>query len=318
MFFIVILLIFKIVLYPHLMWHSGGQQPIGNAKMPKLISRFAVDVFRFSFELVFIFVFSSANILAQETGPRINEFLALNSTGLTDEDSDFSDWIEIYNPTPAAIDLGGWSLTDDAENPQKWLLPSVTLAANAYLIVFASGKDRALPGQELHVNFRLSGEGEYLALADPAGNRFTEFDPVFPAQQADISFAYFQGDYLQSPTPTPGSENQVSGNHLLPPPDFSVQRGFFEQPFQVEIISGLSNAQIYYTTDGSAPTAINGTEYTAPLQNRFNHLATCHSGESPPILPANQQLIPIFSWMMSSISLTIQQVILLSGDLMQP
>ena len=33
--------------------------------------------------------------------PVITEFLAANSSGLADEDGDFSDWIEIHNPDSA-------------------------------------------------------------------------------------------------------------------------------------------------------------------------------------------------------------------------
>ena len=49
--------------------------------------------------------------------PVISEFVALNSNGLRDEDGDESDWIELHLPaTASALDLGGWSLTDDAQN----------------------------------------------------------------------------------------------------------------------------------------------------------------------------------------------------------
>ena len=43
----------------------------------------------------------------------ISEFLAANKNGLTDEDGDYSDWIEIYNPGHRPVNLSGWSLTDD-------------------------------------------------------------------------------------------------------------------------------------------------------------------------------------------------------------
>jgi hypothetical protein len=43
----------------------------------------------------------------------ITEFVAANATGLVDEDGDYSDWIEIYNQSNTALNLAGWSLTDD-------------------------------------------------------------------------------------------------------------------------------------------------------------------------------------------------------------
>ena len=192
--------------------------------------------------------------------------MALNSATLSDEEGDFSDWIEIYNPTGSEINLSGWSLTDDKEEPQKWVFPQQIMAANSYLVVFASNKDHAEAGEELHTNFAIDGSGEYLALINPDGDAATEFDPAFPQQSTDISYAYYDGDYVATGTPTPGAANQLADEGLLPPPVFSMHHGFYEQPFQVEITSGLTDAKIYYTTDGSPPGPGNWTEYTSPLQ----------------------------------------------------
>jgi hypothetical protein len=50
---------------------------------------------------------------------RINEFMALNQKTLADEDGDFSDWIEVYNPSETAVNLLGWALTDNISLPFK-------------------------------------------------------------------------------------------------------------------------------------------------------------------------------------------------------
>ena len=83
----------------------------------------------------------------------INELLASNGSGLADEDGDFSDWIEIHNPSNAAVNLSGWSLTDDPQEPEKWTFPDLVIGSGEYLVVFASGKDRRSPNKEqsLHV-----------------------------------------------------------------------------------------------------------------------------------------------------------------------
>src|SRR6266545_3386043 len=98
---------------------------------------------------------------------RINEFMALNSNGLDDEDGDEEDWIELHNAGTNTVNLAGWYLTDTTNDFKKWMFPSVTLAPDAYLVVFASNKDRNVG--ELHTNFRLSGDGEYLALVKSNG-----------------------------------------------------------------------------------------------------------------------------------------------------
>ncbi|HEY3392942.1 MAG TPA: lamin tail domain-containing protein, partial [Lacipirellulaceae bacterium] len=118
-------------------------------------------------------------------GVVINEFLALNTNGLSDEDGDESDWIELRNTDAAPVNVGGWYLADSEE---QWQLPSVEIPAGAYLLVFASGKDRAVAGEELHTNFQLSGDGERLALLMPDGTTVVdEFDP-FPPQVANVSY----------------------------------------------------------------------------------------------------------------------------------
>ena len=117
----------------------------------------------------------------------ISEFMAANSSTLVDEDGEYSDWLEIHNPTDERVQLEGWSLTDDAEDLNKWSLPTRELAAGDYQVVFASGKDRAIQTGELHTNFRLRNAGEYLALVGPEGIA-QEFSPAYPRQSADVAF----------------------------------------------------------------------------------------------------------------------------------
>ncbi|MFI4861703.1 MAG: CotH kinase family protein, partial [Phycisphaerales bacterium JB063] len=122
--------------------------------------------------------------------PIITEFLASNSDGLTDEDGDSSDWLEIYNAGDTALDLAGWHLTDDAAELDKWAFPAVSLDAGEYLLVFASNKDRAdADGTELHTNFALSAGGDYLALVQADGSTVAfEYAPEYPEQSSDVSY----------------------------------------------------------------------------------------------------------------------------------
>ena len=122
---------------------------------------------------------------------RINEFMAKNDVTIMDGDGDYSDWIEIYNESGEDIILSGWSLTDDSTDMQKWFLPTDTLESVGYLLILASGKD-SIAENELHTNFKLSADGEYLALSGPDSSIVKEFRPSFPVQQADISYCYFE------------------------------------------------------------------------------------------------------------------------------
>jgi len=119
----------------------------------------------------------------------ISEFMADNAESLADEDGGHSDWIELHNPSAAPANLNGWALTDHAANLQKWTFPGgVTIPAHGYLLVWASEKNRRVPGQPLHTNFKLSAGGEYLALVKPDLTAATAFAPAYPPQLPDKSY----------------------------------------------------------------------------------------------------------------------------------
>lgn len=121
---------------------------------------------------------------------RINEFLASNQNGLRTAAGEGADWIELSNTDSSPVDLGGWYLTDRASSLTLWRIPDGTvIAGNGYLVVFADSSPVALTNNELHANFSLAVEGEYLGLVRPDGETIAdEFAPRFPAQIEDVSF----------------------------------------------------------------------------------------------------------------------------------
>lgn len=144
--------------------------------------------------------------------PVLNEFVADNETGLSDSDGDREDWIEIYNPNPFAVELGGWSLTDNPAAPDKWIFPAHLLESGGYLVVFASEKDGPLD-----VSFRLAGGGEYLALVSPDGDIVQEFAPSYPSQFDDVAFGIPSGGGAAvSLMPTPGAANGSGLSEISP------------------------------------------------------------------------------------------------------
>lgn len=118
----------------------------------------------------------------------ISEFMADNTQTIADSDGDYSDWIELQNVSSVAVNLAGWRLTDDATHQDYWTLPSTNLPPGGFLLLFASGKNRTIPGTELHTSFRLSSAGEYLALLTPQNAIASVFQPQLPAQLPDIAF----------------------------------------------------------------------------------------------------------------------------------
>ncbi len=131
----------------------------------------------------------ATSLLWSQSTPFISEFMAENAGFLLDEDGDSPDWIELHNPGTNAVNLADWCLTDSANNLTKWRFPATNIGPGQFLVVFASDEDRRVAGHPLHTNFKLDGEGEYLALVKPNGlTVVSEFAPQFPPQVVNVSF----------------------------------------------------------------------------------------------------------------------------------
>lgn len=156
------------------------------------------------------------NVAAALASPvLINEFVASNDTSLLDEDDDSPDWIELHNVAPVALDLDGWVLSDSTTS---WTFPAVTMQPGTYLIVFASDKDRRVPGAPLHTNFKLSKEADGLTLIDAGGFVIDDFPSAdVPQQFADVSYGRgADGSVFYLETATPGSANSAIGANYAP------------------------------------------------------------------------------------------------------
>ncbi len=142
----------------------------------------------------------------------INEWMASNTKTMADPvNGHFSDWFELYNAGPGPADLGGCYLTGNLTNKTKFRIPAgYVIPPHGYLLVWAdndSGLNTpAIP--DLHVNFKLSADGEEIGLFGPDG---TVIDAVsYSPQTSDIS----QGRYPDGgtnmvflTTPTPRAPN---------------------------------------------------------------------------------------------------------------
>ncbi|HUF62779.1 MAG TPA: lamin tail domain-containing protein [Verrucomicrobiales bacterium] len=224
--------------------------------------------------LCFLAVAFGAAASAGEAAPpvRINEIQAANLGPLADRDGDYSDWIELHNPGPGLIDLTGFYLTDDPENPARWRIPSGMLEPGGFLVVFASGKDRGtIFDRELHTNFRLALAGEYLAVVLPDGITVADaFSPGYPPQQPGIAYGY-PGD-VEPPAhlaqPTPAAPNAAALSGVVEQPEFSAPAGLPDEAFAVELHCATPDAAIYYTTDGREPGP--GNIFTGPVGSLYD------------------------------------------------
>jgi len=95
----------------------------------------------------------------------INEVLATNRT-VHPHDLRTPDVIELYNDSESAtIDISGWSISDNADLPTKYVFgPGTTIAPDSYLVLYAAIADVGATGT--YLGFQLDGDGDDLYLYD--------------------------------------------------------------------------------------------------------------------------------------------------------
>ena len=209
-----------------------------------------------------LFIFSNSN---SQHSLVINEIMSSNSSTISDEDGDYPDWIEIYNPTDNPISLDSYGLSDDLWNPYKWLFPDTLIPAGGFMIVFASGKNRNQTGNELHLNFAINTVEDAIVFINDDGLVIDQL--IVQAMPTDISLGrYPDGNnnwvfYNQS---SPGFTNgDLYFNELLQDLQFSHPAGYYNESFFLNINSNSDDEIIIYTVDGSEPDIMNleGTTY---------------------------------------------------------
>ncbi len=176
------------------------------------------------------------------------------------------DWAEIYNGGESTLPLHGLWLTDDRGHLKKWAFPlRSTLKKGARAVVYFSDEGVGVSGRDTYLctAFTLDKSGGALILSD--GEK--PLDAVsWPRQWGGVSygrpgdrgaFQYLNEQTLQAPNPPQGCFGRLS------PAAFSKAGGFCETPFSLALESA-EGADIYYTLDGSEPTALSA-RYTAPI-----------------------------------------------------
>lgn len=138
-------------------------------------------------------------------GVEITEIVSSNTQYAPDENGVCQDYFELHNATGAAIDLGGWFVSDTVGRPAKWRLPEgFVIQAGEYRIVYASGLDRADPSYP-HAGFGLSSEGEAVVLADGQGRVVDEVE--FGLLKADQAYLKSADGAWTTGTPSPNAPN---------------------------------------------------------------------------------------------------------------
>ncbi len=213
---------------------------------------------------------------AARATPIVSELMASNDTTITDQDGDYADWLELYNPGPAQANLDGWYLTNKATKLTKWKIPAVTLPAGGYIVIFCSEKNYTDPTQPLATSFNLSASGGYAALVEADGKTVAS-SITYPAQYPDVSYGVSQptsateqpqAGYFEKATP--GAANGNYTNILLADTvTISTPPGIFTGTTSVTLGGASSGEHIRYVlaSGSSSGDAVAAPTAASPLYN---------------------------------------------------
>lgn len=134
----------------------------------------------------------------------INEFVANNAFGITDENGEFEDWIELYNASAAPFPLAGLTITDDRTSPAKAAMnPDLVVPGGGYLLLWAD-QDAG----DTHLPFKLAREGGAIGVYAADGSVIDAVE--YGQQSSDVALARVPDGYdrfIETNAPTPRASN---------------------------------------------------------------------------------------------------------------
>ena len=204
----------------------------------------------------------------------INEVLAHSH-------ADAADWIELHNTTDAAIDIGGWFLSDRNSDLTKYQIAAGTIIAPDGYIVFYEDRhfnNPSAPGA--YQPFALSENGERLYLSSAEGGLLTGYRHVedFGGSETGVSFGrYYKpstGNYNFVPMSenTPGFANAypkvgpIVINEIMYNPSWPVGSSYTNEQYEYIELHNISNEPVtLYHFDTAQPWKFtDGIDFTFP------------------------------------------------------
>jgi hypothetical protein len=204
----------------------------------------------------------------------INEVLAHSH-------ADASDWIELYNTTGTAIDIGGWFLSDSNDNLFKYKIANgTTIAPNGYLVFYEDLNFGNISDSGCREPFALSENGERLYLSSAHNGVLTGYRSTedFGASETGVSFGrYYKAstdnyNFVAMAENTPGSANAypkvgpIVISEIMYHPDWPEGGSYTNNQYEYIELHNISAEPItLYRYDKGEPWKFtDGIEFTFP------------------------------------------------------
>jgi Na+-transporting methylmalonyl-CoA/oxaloacetate decarboxylase gamma subunit len=133
------------------------------------------------------------------TSLRINEVLVINEDNFEDDYGKKYPWIEIYNSSPGTVNIAGCFLTNDMQNPRKYMVPKgdvlTKIKPRQHALFWADNK---VTHGTFHLNFTLDPEKpNFIALFDSDGRTLIDSITIPAEQRPDISYGLIEDGWTQ-------------------------------------------------------------------------------------------------------------------------
>jgi len=183
----------------------------------------------------------------------INELMASNAGTAMSPATNFDSWIELYNPSEQAVNLGGMYLSNDINNLKQWQMPTDigTIPAKGFKVIWLGSND-INPSQ---APFKLDCDGGTICLSDKSGQLITS--ETYPEAKSRTSYARTtdggnQWGWTADATPEATNTTAIFASDRIAAPVVNQGSTLFSNTlsFKVDIPEG---AKLMYTTDGSLP-----------------------------------------------------------------
>ena len=185
----------------------------------------------------------------------INELMASNAGTVISPATNFDSWIELYNPTEQAINLGGMYLSNDANNLKLWQMPTDigSIPAKGFKVVWLGSnyiKTTQAP-------FKLDCDGGTICLSDKNGQLVTSL--TYPEAKSRTAYARITDGgetwgWTSTPTPEASNATATYASERLTAPTVNQGSTLFTNSISVKV-DFPEGARLMYTTDGSLPEA---------------------------------------------------------------